>query len=104
VFVTADLQTEFYVQFVGMFTIYLHVKFHTPSTDDLLVITVKLETNKNVCTAEMSLLNILIKYINMSYVFSIICCHSSIQDHILSCALTSHVRTTAMLLLQIVGN
>jgi hypothetical protein len=42
--VTVDLLTIFHTEFVGIFMIYHHTKFHMPSSDgSLVVITIKLK-------------------------------------------------------------
>jgi hypothetical protein len=47
-FVIVHLQTMFHTQIVGMFIIYLCKKIHIPSSNDPLVIAVKLKDKENV--------------------------------------------------------
>jgi hypothetical protein len=42
-FIIADIQKMFYVEFVGMCMIYLHTKFHLPRSSASLVTTIKLK-------------------------------------------------------------
>jgi hypothetical protein len=77
IFVIVDLQTIFYAQFVSMFIIYCHTKFHIPSSNCSLVITVKLKAKGHFLTATMLLYHILQKsYLNINCTFLIFYYHT----------------------------
>jgi hypothetical protein len=54
-FVTVDLQKTLYIEYVNMFVVYLHTKFHIPSSSCSLIIAIKLKAEENFHIAVMVL-------------------------------------------------
>jgi hypothetical protein len=102
-----DLQTIFNIEFIGMFMIYLHTKFHKSSSSGSLVITIKPKVEYGFHEAAMMFLHSTENYLKKVVYFWKIYYNTSLQNPILNGASvtpTSHAHEPATLSLPIVGN